>query len=147
MTIKALEGELKQFILRNNPSVVDDKTRKMPVNEGGFGIPNVNLFWKAIRLSWLRRVIDSDSTWFKLHKQEVFPNAFDPHKSNFESLSKAKLSCRNPFWRDVYSSIIECRLNVLRDFLMNINSFPSTANPTSQAIGSQLGKSGLLTSV
>ena len=30
--VEALEGELKQFILRNNPSVVYDRTRKMPVN-------------------------------------------------------------------------------------------------------------------
>ena len=49
--VKALEGELQQFISRNNPNVVDDRTRKMPVNEGGFGVPNVNFFWKAIRLS------------------------------------------------------------------------------------------------
>ena len=98
-------------------------------------------------MSWLRRAIDSDSTWFKLHKQEVFPNAFDPQKSNFETLSKAKLSCRNPFWKDVYSSILECRLNVLIDFPDELNSFPSMESPTSQAIGSQLGKSGLLTSV
>ena len=44
MIVKALEGELKQFILRNNLSVVDDRTRKMPVIEGGFGVPNVNVF-------------------------------------------------------------------------------------------------------
>ena len=101
----------------------------MPVNEGGFGVSNVNLFWKAIRLSWLRRSIDSDSTWFKLHKQEVFPNAFDPHKSNFESLSKAKLSCRNPFWKDVYSSIIDCRLNVLFDFPDEYKFIPINGEP------------------
>ena len=87
--IRALESELKQFISRNNPSVVDDKTRKMPVKEGGFGIPNVNLFWRPIRMSWLRRSVESESTWFRLHKQEVFPHAFDPYRSNFESLSKA----------------------------------------------------------
>ena len=97
--VRALENELKQFISRNNPSVVDDKTRKMTVKEGGFGVPNVNVFWKAIRMSWLRRSIESESTWFKLHKQEVFPYAFDPSKSNFETLNKAKSKCKNLFWK------------------------------------------------
>merc|ERR1711867_381349 len=77
------------------------------------GIPRVNLFWKAIQMSWS---VDSDSTWLRLHKQEVYPHAFDPHKSNFESLSKAKLICKYPFWKDVYSSLIDCRLNILLDF-------------------------------
>ena len=89
--LRALESELKQFISRNNPSVVDEKTRKMTVKEGGFGVPNVNTFWKAIRMSWLRRSIGSESTWVKLHQQEVFPYAFDPIKSNFETLNKAKI--------------------------------------------------------
>ena len=80
-------------------------------------------------MSWLRRAIDSDSTWFKLHKQEVFPNAFDPHKYNFETLSKAKLSCRNPFWKDVYSSILECRLNVLIDFPDEYKFIPINGEP------------------
>ena len=55
--LRSLELELKQFITRNNPNVVDEKTRKMAVKEGGFGFPNVNIFWKAIRMSWLRRYI------------------------------------------------------------------------------------------
>ena len=48
--LRSLESELKQFISRNNPNVVDEKTRKMTVKEGGFGVPNVNTFWKAIRM-------------------------------------------------------------------------------------------------
>ena len=106
--VKALESESTQFISWNNPSVVDDNTRKMPIKEGRFGIPRVNLFWKAIRMSWLRRSAESDSTWLRLHKQEVYPHAFDPYKSNFESLSKAKSICKNPFWKDVYSLLIDC---------------------------------------
>ena len=67
-------------------------------------------------MSWLRRSVESDSTWLRLHKQEVYPHAFDPYKSDFESLSKAKSICKNPFWKDVYSSLIDCRLNILLDF-------------------------------
>ena len=97
--MKLLESELKFFITDGSPNVVDETTRKMAVKNGGFGVPNINSFWKSIRMSWLRRSISSDSTWFKLHSYEVFPNAFDPIKSNFESLTKAKDKCLNPFGR------------------------------------------------
>ena len=78
--LKVLESELKFFILDGNPNVVDEKTRKMAVKDGGFGIPNINLFWKSIRMSWLRRLIGSEATWAKLHKYEVAPFCFIPAK-------------------------------------------------------------------
>merc|ERR1711867_388520 len=56
-------------------------------------------------------------------------NAFDPHKSNFETLSNSKLSCRKPFWKDVYSSILECRLNVLIDFPDEYKFIPINGEP------------------
>ena len=127
--LRSLELELKQFIANNNPNVVDDKTRKMTVKDGGFGVPNVNTFWKSIRMSWLRRSIGSESTWFKLHQQEVYPNAFDPQKSNFESLTKAKSKCSNPFWKEVYSSLIECRLNVLLNHPAEYRHIPINGEP------------------
>ena len=102
----------------------------MAVKEGGFGVPNMNIFWKSIRMSWLRRSIGSESTWFKLHQQEVYPNAFDPNKSNFESLNKAKVKCSNPFWKEVYSSLIECRLNVLLDHPSEYRYIPINGEPS-----------------
>ena len=111
--LRSLELELKQFIASNNPSMVDDKTRIMSVRNGGSGVPNIKTFWKAIRMSWLRKSICLESSWFKLHRHDVYPNVFDPQKSNFESLTNAKSKCVNPFWKEVYSSMIECRLNVL----------------------------------
>ena len=127
--LRSLEIELKQFITRNNPNVVDEKTRRMFVIEGGFGVPNVNIFWKAIKMSSLRRSIGSDTTWFKLHQQEVFPYAFDPIKSNFESLNKAKAKCRNLFWKEIYSSLIDCRLNILLDHHAQYKYFPINREP------------------
>ena len=88
----------------------------MARKHGGLGIPNINNFWKSFRLSWFRRGINSKSTWFKLHTSEVSPYALDPAKSNFDSLNKARTKCKNPFWKELYSSLINCRLNVLQDF-------------------------------
>ena len=59
----------------------------------------------------------------------MYPHAFDPHKSNFESLSKAKLNCKNPFWKDVYSLLIDCRLNILLDFPDEYKYIPINGEP------------------
>ena len=95
--LKILESELKFFISDGNPNVVNEITRKMAVKDGGFGVPNINTFWKSIRMSWLRRSISSNATWFRLHQHDVSPNAFDPCKSNFESLSKQKVNVQTCF--------------------------------------------------
>ena len=63
--VRELESEFRLFIKDNNPSVVDDVTRHMSKELGGLGMINVSLFWKAIRMSWLRRLINSNATWAK----------------------------------------------------------------------------------
>ena len=97
--LQQLETEFKKFISDNNPNVVDRKTRQMTKRNGGLGMVNVNNFWKALRLSWFRRYINSKSTWDKLHNFETSPNTFNPISSNFESLNKAKKQCKNKFWK------------------------------------------------
>ena len=78
--LKLLESELKMFISDNNPNLVDKMTRHKARKHGGLGVPNINNFWKSLRLSWFRRAINSKSTWYKLHISEVSPFAFDPIK-------------------------------------------------------------------
>ena len=127
--LKILESELKFFILDGNPSVVDETTRRMAVRDGGFGIPNINSFWKAIRMSWLRRLIDSEATWAKLHRHEVAPCYFDPCKSNFVSISNAKRKSTNLFWKDVYGSLLDCRLNILVNYPQEYRYIPINGEP------------------
>ena len=127
--LKQLESDLKTFISDNNHNVVEETTRHMKKQQGGLGIPNINNHWRALRMSWFRRSIDSRSTWSKLHKQEVSPHAFDPIKSNFDSLNKAKVICTNPFWKELYSSLITCRLNILQDYPEVYKHIPINGEP------------------
>ena len=111
--VKELESEFILFINDNNPSVVDDVTRHMLKKLGGLGMIDINLFWQALRMSWLRRQINSNATWAKLHRDETIPFTFNPISSNYEDLLKAKTVCKNSFWKDIYASLLLCRRNVL----------------------------------
>ena len=96
-------------------------------------------------MSLIRRSIGSESTWFKLHQQEVYPNTFDPHKYNFESLSKAKTKCSNPFWKEVYSLLIEFRLNVLLNYPSENRYIPINGEPSITCNNIPVGQEWALT--
>ena len=90
---------------------------------------NVNFFWRAIRMSWLRRLITSKATWEKLHRLETSPYTFNPYNSNQEGLIKAKESCTNYFWKDVYASLLLCRQNIFSLYPEEVISLPKNCEP------------------
>ena len=71
--IKEIEREFEIFLKDNNPSVTNKVTRYMSKEDGGLGMIKINNFWRSIKMSWLRRLPFSKSTWAELHKVETKP--------------------------------------------------------------------------
>ena len=90
---------------------------------------NIIFFWRAIRMSWLRRLITSKATWANLHRFETFPYTFNPYNSNQEGLIKAKELCTNYFWKDVYASLLLCRQNSFLMYPEEVISLPINGEP------------------
>ena len=61
--IKEIEKEFELFINDNNPSITDKVTRYMSKKDGGLGMIKLDHFWKSIKMSWLRILSFSKSTW------------------------------------------------------------------------------------
>ena len=70
-------------------------------------------FWRSVRLSWLRRLPFSKSTWAQLYKQEIGKFTFNPTNVTMND-RKAKQKNQNPVWRDIYVALLTCRKNVLK---------------------------------
>ena len=68
----------------------------MTKEEGGLGMIKINIFWRAIRMSWLRRLSNSKSTWAVLHQSETRPYTFNPMTSNMEQLTRARNMTEKP---------------------------------------------------
>ena len=107
-------------------------------------MPKINIFWKSIRMSWLRRLIKSNSTWAKLHRAETYPYTFNPINSTYEDLTKAKMVCKNSFWKDIYASLLLSRRKILtihpEEFItLPINGEPQITN-NNIAIGQDWSK-------
>ena len=69
------------------------------------------------------------STWANLHKLEISPNTFNPYNLNQEGLIKAKELTNNYFWKDVYASLLQCRLNVISLYPQEAISLPINGEP------------------
>ena len=89
---------------------------------------NVNYFWKAIHMSWLRRLITSKSTWANLHKFETSPYTFNPYNSNQEGLIRAN-ELTNNLWKNVYAYLLQCRQNVTSLYPEEAISLPINGEP------------------
>ena len=76
--IKEIEREFEIFLNCNGPSLPDKTTRYMARKNNGLGMPRINTFWRAIRMSWLRRLSSSKSTWAILHSAKTRPYTFNP---------------------------------------------------------------------
>ena len=90
---------------------------------------DVNTFWKAIIMSWLRWLIHFNATWAKLHRADTFPYTFNPINSNYEDLVKAKTVCKNSFWKDIYASLLLCRRNILTVHPEEFITLPTNGEP------------------
>ena len=74
---KDIKREFELFINDNNPSVTDKTTRYTSKKDLGLGMIKVDYFWKAIKMSWLRRLSFSKFTWVELHKAKTKPYTFN----------------------------------------------------------------------
>ena len=100
--IKEIDKEFEHCLYDNNPSMVDRTTRYMGRKELGLGMIHISHFWKAIKMSWLRRLTYSKSTWAKLHREETKPNTFNTMTSSWTGLEMARSQSSNLVWKDIY---------------------------------------------
>ena len=96
----------------------------MTKKDNGLGMIKINTFWQAIKMSWLRRLSTSSSTWAKLHKLETKNCTFDPTSSNMEQLIRAKNMIKNSVWKDIYDALLTCRRNIVCKYPKEFLSVP-----------------------
>ena len=57
--MKEIEREFEIFLNNNNPSITNKTTRYIAKKRNCLGMPKVNTFWRAMKISWLRRLSSS----------------------------------------------------------------------------------------
>ena len=109
--------------------MTDKTTRYMRKQDLGLGMLRVDHFWKAIKMSWLKRLTFSKSTWVLLHRAETKPYTFDPMTSNWSEIKLTKIKMDNLVWKEVYGSLLACRKNLVKASLQEYLSLPVNGEP------------------
>ena len=80
----------------------------------GLGLLRIDRFWKAIKMSWLRRLTSSKSTWALLHRAETKPYTFSQMTSNWSKIEMARSKMDNLVWKEIYGALLACRKNLVK---------------------------------
>ena len=60
--LNEVEKEWKAFIKLNSSHTVDKETRYLPKKNEGLGMLRLYVFWRSVRMSWLRCLVSTNST-------------------------------------------------------------------------------------
>ena len=106
-SIKKLEKTLFNFIWSNKNDRISRKNMVKTLAEGGCYMAHVNTFIKSLKLTWIRRIINSSCSWTNIfyeisgYKIQSFHHfGADYHQTMAKSTS-------NPFWKEVLQNFAE----------------------------------------
>lgn len=102
---KRLEKIFYKFLWNSGPDRIKRSVIIKDLNVGGLRMININYFIKALKISWLRRVVQSsqDASWHMLSKidfQKLF--SYGQGYANYR-----KETIDNPFWKDILKNWTE----------------------------------------
>ena len=97
--IEELNTRFFKFVWNNKVERVKRKVLIQNQKLGGLKMPNINSVNKALKISWIKRLMSSNSKWTGLFESET--------KTNFQKITifgddyaKSISSMKNDFWRD-----------------------------------------------
>ena len=110
--IKEIESMLFNFIWDGKPDKVQREHVKMSEKNGGLGLVDIKHFWTSLKFSWLRRLGNTSAFWPKILLNSI--QKITMAKTNINDLlylssgtiGKVLKRMKNPFWKQVLSSII-----------------------------------------
>ena len=107
---KRLEKMFFTFIWNDKPDKVSRSDSKLPVSRGGLGMISTVEFWKALKISWIRRLTYSKSTWVTIleniltSKEYKLDDIVTYGTSILKNLSSV---VTNLFWKETFTATVE----------------------------------------
>lgn len=99
--IDDIQIAIYRFVWNRKPDRINRKSAGCSIDLGGIGIPNIDLYVNALKLTWIKKIHSSDHKW----KQIFLMNS--PILNNLNTLgSDIPITdiCDNPFWIDVFKA-------------------------------------------
>ena len=103
--IPQLQNMCFDFIWDNKKDKIKRDTAFNDLSNGGIGIPNIKCFIESLKITWVKKMLKSQTKWHELLIQKCpevkLMTMFSPHFI----ISRLSLGGQvNPFWRDVFTA-------------------------------------------
>ena len=97
-----IEKMLFEFLWDGKPDKIKRSFAKNNIEKGGLGMIDIRLFEKSLKLTWIRRYLNSDPKW-KLIITTIYPkmNSIWRYGNNFSLILSQIIT--NKFWSNVLS--------------------------------------------
>ena len=91
---------LYTFLWDGKPDKIKRSLAKQKMVNGGIGMIDLTLFDKALKLTWVRRLLKEDKMW-KTLITEGYPQLLDIKKFGNHFVNQMTQTINNPFWENV----------------------------------------------
>ena len=114
--LEELEKMTNDFLWGMKPPKFRKEILEYPHELGGLQLHNPKRFSTSLKLTWLRKIISTDSGWtnfalaYEIDKCWMYGNEFTAQKIN---------TTTNRFWKDIIQSIIDLRKVLYNTCLLN----------------------------
>ena len=104
--INKINKLLYTFLWSNKPDQIKRNVTILKPNDGGLGMVDLAIFYKSLKLTWLKRFLNCNAKWIVLI-ETIYPelkNVTNFGDAYIENLNKL---IKNPFWENVTRYYIE----------------------------------------
>ena len=98
--LKKINNMLFNFLWDGKPDKIKRKTARNKIEKGGIGMIDVESFNKALKLTWIRRLLKGETKW-KSVTISLYPKIENIMKYGNDYIHQLHKSIENPFWSDV----------------------------------------------
>ena len=102
---------LFDFLWDGKPDKIKRSICKNKIEKGGLGMIDIKLFEKSLKLTWIRRFINSDPKW-KIIISTIYPKLeyFWKYGNYYSHILSTTIT--NPFWSHVFSTFNQFNTNI-----------------------------------
>ena len=105
-TFKKINKMLYEFLWDGKPDKIKRNIGKQKLEKGGIAMIDIELFDKALKITWIRRLLIGSSKWKTLAKV-MFPNIENIQNFGNNFILNLSKQIENPFWENVMSYLYE----------------------------------------
>ena len=98
-----LETKINNFIWKGKERISQKQLQK-DISNGGLNLTNLRMFNKALKLTWIKRLVQNSGNWQNIFEVSIGLNKKHVWELDMQSLNCIRKGIQNQFWKDVLSS-------------------------------------------